>query len=267
MKYNHKIKIFIISILSLFLLQNCSDKSFTSQENASIVSDPNFNISYDCIIGDEVINENESKLFYLSSSVPYGSTCESEIRLCVRGLFAGRYQYTTCEIGAPQSCLNPINGSTLSHGTSFVSYQNPVVPFDQPCVQEQRTCTNGSLSGSGTYTYSSCRVALPADCPFNGALYPHGSNITAFAAPNVNFGSTCQSETRTCYNGNFSGSFAFASCGRDCQLNGVNIDHGESVTAYSTSMTYGMCSSYSQIRTCNNGVLSGNYPYDTCTEI
>lgn len=52
----------------------------------------------------------------------------------------------------------------------------------------------------------------PASCSFNGVNVPHGQNVTAYAAANVGFGSTCQSQKRICNNGVLSGSYNAVSC-------------------------------------------------------
>ncbi len=254
------------------LVQACSKESFTSQENASAAPSPNLNISYDCTIGNETVLENDSKLFYLKSSVPYGSTCQSENRTCRRGFFAGTYQYTTCEIDAPPSCLH--NGATIAHGQSITAYQLSSVPFGQSCVQQQRTCTNGLLSGS--YDYTSCSVGAAASCLFNGIQYAHGTSITAFFESTVDFGSTCQSQSRICNNGFLGGTYTFASCAVDapatCDFNGIQYAHGASVIAYQTDNVYNWgwggnsCSDFDETRTCNNGNLSGSYLFSACTD-
>jgi hypothetical protein len=141
LKHIDTIHKFTISVLILILVQACSKESFTSQENASSAPSPNLNISYDCTIGNETVLENDSKLFYLKSSVPYGSTCQSENRTCRRGFFAGTYQYTTCDIDAPPSCLH--NGATIAHGQSISAFLQSSVPYGQSCVQQTRTCNNG----------------------------------------------------------------------------------------------------------------------------
>lgn len=268
MNFSHKIKIIILSILSPLLLQNCSEKSFTSQEDASKISPPNLNISYDCSVGSETILENDSKLFYLSSTVPYGSTCQSESRICQKGFFTGTYQFTTCEADAPHSCLH--NGSTIAHGQSINAYQQSSVPFGQSCVQQTRTCNDGILSGS--YAFTSCSPGVAAGCLFNGSILAHGASVTAFATSTVDFGLSCQSQIRTCSNGTLSGSYTFAGCAVDapaaCLFNGVTIPHGGSTPAYAVTNApfWTSCGDYLEIRECNDGVLSGNYPFDFCSE-
>jgi len=54
---------------------------------------------------------------------------------------------------AAQSCVAPW-GSSVANGSSVTAYSTSNVPVGSTCVSEQRTCTNGSLSGS--YYYQNC---------------------------------------------------------------------------------------------------------------
>ena len=82
-------------------------------------------------------------------------------------------------------------------------------------------------------------------------------------------GVSCSSQTRTCFNGVLSGSYAFKDCevsqALSCTFDGQTINDGQSVTAYQfeTVAIGGICSS--QTHTCNNGVLSGNFNFESCT--
>ncbi|OHB19177.1 MAG: hypothetical protein A2854_00715, partial [Parcubacteria group bacterium RIFCSPHIGHO2_01_FULL_56_18] len=58
---------------------------------------------------------------------------------------------------SPSSCT--FDGQTVESGASVIAYQSASVPSGSICVSEQRTCTNGMLSGS--YSSSSCEVQPP----------------------------------------------------------------------------------------------------------
>jgi len=111
--------------------------------------------------------------------------------------------------GGTQSCS--FNGQTYASGQSVTAYQAASVAAGQTCQSEQRTCTNGTLSG--TYTAGSCTVT-PAlqTCPFNGQTYASGQSVTAYQAASVAAGQTCQSEQRTCTNGTLSGTYTAGAC-------------------------------------------------------
>jgi hypothetical protein len=57
-------------------------------------------------------------------------------------------------------------------------------------------------------------AALNGDnsCSFNGQTVASGGSITAYQSSSVPSGQTCQSQTRTCDNGQLSGAYTFAAC-------------------------------------------------------
>jgi Putative peptidoglycan binding domain len=66
-----------------------------------------------------------------------------------------------------QSCTTPIiqqscifNSSTIQHGASVTAYKTATVPYEHTCSSENRTCTNGTLSG--TFPSASCVVQAAA---------------------------------------------------------------------------------------------------------
>src|SRR3989338_7210150 len=62
----------------------------------------------------------------------------------------------------PASCT--FNGQTIPSGTSVTAYQSATAT---QCVSEQRTCNNGTLSGS--YTNSSCTVSGGTNATFSAS--------------------------------------------------------------------------------------------------
>ena len=66
------------------------------------------------------------------------------------------------------------------------------------------TVTTAMVSAVNTETLTSCSL--------NGQTVAHGSTVTAYQASSVDFGNTCTSETRSCFNGNFSGSYTYTNC-------------------------------------------------------
>ena len=108
------------------------------------------------------------------------------------------------------------------------------------------------------------------DCVFNGTTVTNGDLVTAFQNSSVGYGQSCVAETRICRDTVLSGSFAYATCAvaaaRSCLFDGQTVAHGISVTAY-TSSTVGFgrsCTDVAQIRTCDDGALSGNAQYALC---
>lgn len=221
----------------------------------------------DCMFNNTTVVDGTSVTAYQNSSVAYGESCVSETRTCTTGALSGSFQYASCSAGAAASCL--FNGATIAHGDSVTAYSTSNVAYGSVCsgVAETRTCNNGVLSGSAQY--GSCAVAAPRACLFDGKTIEHGGTAVAFETSTVSFGLTCKQENRTCNDGTLTGSFQYGSCATDqaasCLFDGRTIAHGESVAAFATSsVAYGStCTQES--RTCNNGVLSGNYSFSSCT--
>jgi len=112
-----------------------------------------------CTFNGKTIASGQSSTAYQNSSVPYGSSCVSESRLCTNGVLSGTYAHASCSVGAAASCT--FNGKTIASGQSSTAYQNSSVPYGSSCVSESRLCTNGVLSG--TYAHATCQVdAAPA---------------------------------------------------------------------------------------------------------
>src|SRR5690606_31847115 len=101
---------------------------------------------------------------YLSSSVPYGSSCSSQTRTCSSGTLSGSYTHQSCSALPPSNCGTPWGGF-VSHGGSVLAYQAASVPYGSSCTSQTRSCTNGVLAGS--YQYQSC---TPESAPSTSAL-------------------------------------------------------------------------------------------------
>lgn len=73
------------------------------------------------------------------------------------------------------------------------------------------TSGGGNPGGGGTDPTPTPGVKFDCQNPVGGVV-KHGASVTLFKQDKVPFGSSCQSEVRTCDNGNLSGSAAFAAC-------------------------------------------------------
>lgn len=151
-----------------------------------------------------------------------------------------------------RTCKTPW-GTTVNDGATFTAYNNTT----GICDSISRSCNDTMLDENYSYIYESCQCELPW-----GGTIAIGASVTAWAAAT---GNPCTSQLRTCQaNGILSNSGNFQSCvaAAPCTLPwGGSISHGSSVEAWLTSS--GTCTS--QTRTCNNGVLSGSYTFQTCT--
>lgn len=276
MHFRSTLKMFVaIATVATITLsfQNCAPVNFSELENASLGSEtpapqdpePQNPDPLLCHFNGQTYSEGQTVEAFLASSVPLGQTCTSEIRLCRSGSFTGSYAFASCEVAGPAACL--FNGKTIASGQTVSAYQNSSVPFGASCVSENRTCTNGVLSGS--YNFETCAVGAPASCLFNGQTVAHGAQVTAYVTSTVAYGGVCQSEIRSCNNGVLSGSATFASCSAaapaSCLFNGQTVPHAGTIKAYqSSSVAYGQTCA-GQDRVCNNGVLSGSYTFASCT--
>ena len=80
--------------------------------------------------------------------------------------------------------------------------------------------TEAANSSDATYDVSTVTTAMVSvvnsetltSCSLNGQTVAHGSTITAYQALSVDFGNTCTGETRSCFNGNLSGSYTYTNC-------------------------------------------------------
>ncbi|OGG56266.1 hypothetical protein A2680_00600, partial [Candidatus Kaiserbacteria bacterium RIFCSPHIGHO2_01_FULL_55_37] len=86
------------------------------------------------------------------------------------------------------SCPTPW-GTTVTHGGYVTAYQTSSVAAGSSCVSQTRTCTNGQLSG--TYTYSTCTSAA-ATCT------PLAAQTQIASCPTGQTGSITQTRTSSC---------------------------------------------------------------------
>jgi hypothetical protein len=115
---------------------------------------------------------------------------------------------------------------------------------------------------------SGAGASIASECLFNGGTVANGSQVQAYAAAYVAYGSTCTAQTRVCSNGTLSGSYPWGTCQvsdpMSCVFGGNFIANGASVTAYATGYVAAGTACTSQTRVCNNGTLSGSYASSTC---
>lgn len=167
----------------------------------------------------------------------------------------------TCKLS---TCTAPW-GDTVNQGSSVTARQTATVPCGNSCASQVRNCDDGVLSG--TYTYETCTVSACAGCalPWGGTI-ANGASVTAYqnAAPN---GTACVSQSRNCAAGTLSGTYTNQTCKAGCATPCGNRTHGGTCTAYSapTVACGSVCTSIDQVRTCNNGTLSGTYANGSCS--
>ena len=155
---------------------------------------------------------------------------------------------------------------------------NPIVDLEAAATYKVTLRSNlvesmNGLSVNGNYVWYFTTIS-PQACSFDGTEVANGDTVTAFLQTEVEEPAICQSETRTCSNGNLSGSYAFSSCSvkslpvagdASCTFNGQEISHGSSVLAYLTETISAGEFCQPEARICSNGTLSGSYDYSTCS--
>lgn len=217
--------------------------------------------------GSTILNHN-SVMAYGSVDTVSG-TCASESRLCTDGVLSGSFPNASCAAPAAASCTTPWNTGVAS-GYSVLAYQLGAVSFGSTCTSETRTCSNGTLSGS--FTYSDCTVAPAAACntPWNATIVS-GSSVTAYQTDSVAYGQSCASQSRSCMNGSLSGTYNYETCSvaapASCTLaDGTVMAHGETLSRYSTDYVTSpdTCTGYAVQVSCSNGVASPSPSYASC---
>lgn len=114
---------------------------------------------------------------YQTASVAFGSTCVSEVRQCDNGDLSGSYSQGACTVGAGASCTSPW-GADVAHGAFVTAYGTPSVPFGSACLSEERTCSNGALSGS--YAVETCTPEAQDQTPNSLAVASQTGLATNF---------------------------------------------------------------------------------------
>lgn len=174
----------------------------------------------------------------------------------------------------PGACV--FNGVTIPEGQSVIAYLLSNVATGEVCLQETRTCINGTLTG--TYAHGTCTVGPPPNtpCMFNGVMVPPGVGVIAYKDPSVPAGQQCVFEIRICNNGVLSGTFTHPSCSsgdmcppdgkKHCTFNGKPVAHGSYVKAYKYDQVKKGSECKYEKRYCDNGKLSGSYQHASCSE-
>lgn len=161
-----------------------------------------------CSFDGGEVSHGDSVTAFANSSVPFGQSCQSQTRTCSNGVLSGGYQSPTCAVVQPSACA--FGDASIANGDSVTAYEFANVPFGETCQAQERSCSNGVLSGS--YAASGCAVQPASTCVFNGATLQNGETVQAYSEDSVRFGQTCSAETRTCNNGVLSGTNTFGTC-------------------------------------------------------
>lgn len=214
---------FIYLIVAIFLLAACepmkntmkaadlSSKSNSLGGDALNIEDPvgDEPIDVDCNFNGEVIADGASVIAYQEPIVDHDKTCVQEVRTCADGELSGTFTSNICTVSGELLC--EFNGQVLHEGQSTIAFKTETTPYGTTCEAENRTCSFGQLLG--TYEHSTCNVGEARSCVFNNQVIAHGDSTTAYSSPTA---ASCSTETRTCYDGTLSGSYAYAGCQEVC---------------------------------------------------
>lgn len=162
-----------------------------------------------CTLDGLTLQSGSSTTFYFAQNIPYGELCTSygQARTCTNSTLSGSssYKYASCTPVSSNSCA--LDNVVITNGSSATFYDARTAPAGELCSAhvQSRTCTNGTLSGSAAYIYTSC--VNQTTCTLDGKTLGHSSSTVFYKERTVAFGSTCSgiSLTRTCTNGKLSG--------------------------------------------------------------
>lgn len=216
--------------------------------------------AYSCTVGALGTTAHGASRTAYSEATPLPSSdCSTlaETRTCTDGVLSGSFTNPTCVNG----CSGTLWGDVRS-GFSSPAYSSANPAATCASVQQTRTCTNGTMSGS--FANATCNEGCTTT-PW-GAM-AHGSSNTAYSSTTP--ASTCaaDAQTRTCTSGVLSGSYTATTCSNACTSTPFGVlPHGQTRTAYSTTAAYApyTCGNYAQTRTCSNGTFSGSLTATAC---
>ena len=253
----------VVFVSALLLFQNCGPQFVSNKDIPSTVEPfDDKPIEPDCQFNRNNLFEGDTVIAYQTSTVPTGNQCTSEVRICRSGRLTGTFQYSACLPGVPAACLQ--SGTTIGHGRSQKFYRASSVAFGSVCESEDRSCTNGTLSG--TFGFSECKTQYPTDCTVGLIRFAHNSQKLFFQNKTVPFGEACKQEYRQCHNGVVvNGTYAESECSvegaRNCTHGGEPIGHNLSKPFFKTpTVPFGQTCTSKNID-CYNGVVSGDLEY------
>ncbi len=240
---------------------------------------------------------------YLNDIEPFGGACtgagHSETRTCsgTPGVLSGTYTKQACAVAATANCTAPW-GAAVTNGLSVNAYSTASVPTGFTCPAfVMRTCTNGILSGSGSFpacTVQTTRtIAVTATSTGTGTV----SGVTAALGSTITGTFTSCTGATCTVSGDWTGTLTAAgTCSGGGSLTGTSgsitasattatislgsctgpvcttpwstsVVSGGSATAYLASSVLSPSTCTSQLRFCNDGVLAGTYTNQSCSVI
>ncbi len=204
---------FLLVFFSLGLINNVS--ADTASDNVTVnVTIPPANCS---VSPWGTINHGDSVTAYLTTTVPYGSSCSSQTRTCNDGTLSGTYTNDSCIVqpaGAITVSLsasrNPVNLPTNSSTISWSTSGSPTSCTASGAWTGVKSTSGGTesktYSSAGTYTYSiTCSKAGTSNATDSVTVVVNSQTVTNYTLTTSKSGS-----------GTISSSPSGISCGTDC---------------------------------------------------
>lgn len=214
-------------------------------------------VSYSsCTLDSITVNHLQNYTFYNSTLVSYGDVCSSEVRVCSNGIYGGNssYQYASCSVTGQDITPDAFSFTNQTGvNLSSIIISNTLIP----------TGYDGNVSvgitGNGTPQLS-----------VNGGVFTTSTTITFGQNLTLRLNSSSVNLTTSIVNltfGNYSVLWSvktrdYSNCSA---VDGIQLNNTQSAIFYNSSSGFSTC--YSQIRTCNDGILNGTISYSksTCT--
>lgn len=126
-----------------------------------------------CALDNALLLTGTAATFYSTSTAPLGASCGSyqQTRTCTNSVLSGTATYNRASCSDTAACTQ--GGVTVPHGDTYRFYSARTVAFDKTCtaVSQVRTCTNGKLSGTATFSYADCDVNPPTSSISDSSQY------------------------------------------------------------------------------------------------
>ena len=117
-----------------------------------------------CFFDGQTVAHGATVTAYQSASVPFGSTCSSQVRTCVSGTLGGSYAFPSCAVTA-QNCTPQYScaGQTVTYLNASCQ-QSSITTCTAPefCSEGSAVCRSTPLTGSLSARPSLVRRRDPA---------------------------------------------------------------------------------------------------------
>lgn len=228
-------------------------------------------IENNCLFDGKEIKEGASELFYKNSKVQYGGVCEFERRVCRDGTLFGKFTKSSCRVEEQKSCS--FQGEEIKDGQSQTFYSRSKSMKDDTCnaYKQRRFCINGVLSGDDLFNRNKCVNYERKSCLLDGVTVLDGMSSMFYTESRVNDSSDCNGQKRSCEDGVLSGDleYKYSTCKalESCRFGNDTIAPGDTRIFYDNTNVFDSLSCHKQIRTCNDGTLSGSFNNQYCFAI